>query len=131
MTVSHKEIAFEAAIEHSLLTDGGYRVGNPAEFNATLGLTPSLIVEFLRDSQPKEWARLEVVHAAAAPTKVVALIAKELDNRGTLDVLRHGVVDHGVKLRLAYYCQFARKSVPLFALKVSPLSAGVCSRPAA
>jgi DNA-binding transcriptional regulator YiaG len=28
-------------------------------------------------------------------------------------------------------CQFARKSVPLFALKVSPLSAGVCSRPAA
>lgn len=103
MTVSHSENAFEAAIEHSLLSTGGYRKGDPAAFAAPLGLTPALIVEFMRDSQPKEWARLEAIHGATTPTKVVGLIAKELDNRGTLDVLRHGVVDHGVKLRLAYF----------------------------
>ena len=60
-------------------------------------------MEFLRDSQPKEWARLEAIHGATAAAKAVTLIAKELDNRGTLDVLRHGVVDHGVKLRLAFF----------------------------
>ena len=47
MTVSHNENAFEAAIEHSLLSAGGYRKGNPADFAAPLGLTPSLVVEFL------------------------------------------------------------------------------------
>ena len=103
MTVSHTENAFETAIEHSLISAGGYRQGDPAEFSATLALTPSLILEFLRDSQPKEWTRLEAIHGATAAAKAVALIAKELDNRGTLDVLRHGVVDHGVKLRLAFF----------------------------
>lgn len=103
MTVSHTEKAFEEAIEHSLLTTGGYCQGDPALFSASQGLTPSLIVEFLRTSQPNQWATLENIHGANAATKVVALIAKELDNRGTLDVMRHGVTDHGVKLRLAYF----------------------------
>lgn len=103
MTVSHKENAFEAAIEHSLLSAGGYRQGNPADFVAPLGLTPSTIIEFIRDSQPKEWTRLEAIHGANAATKVVALVAKELDARGTLDVLRHGVTDHGMKVRLAFF----------------------------
>jgi type I restriction enzyme R subunit len=35
--------------------------------------------------------------------KAVALVAKELDLRGTLDVLRHGVTDSGVRLRLAFF----------------------------
>jgi type I restriction enzyme R subunit len=103
VTVNHNEDAFEAAIEHSLLSAGGYRIGDPADFAAALGLTPSLVIDFLRDSQPREWARLEAMHGATTATKVVGLIAKELDNRGTLDVLRHGVVDHGVKLRLAFF----------------------------
>ena len=103
MTVSHKENAFEAAIEHSLISSGGYVAGDPAAFDAKLGLTPSLIVEFLRTSQPQAWAKLEVTHGTSVGDKVVALVAKELDQRGTLDVLRHGVTDHGVKLRLAFF----------------------------
>ena len=103
MTVSHNENAFETAIEHSLISAGGYRKGDPTQFSATHGLTPALILEFLKDSQPKEWARLETIHGATAPAKIIALIVKELDNRGTLDVLRHGIVDHGVKLRLAFF----------------------------
>lgn len=34
---------------------------------------------------------------------MAALVARELDLRGTLDVLRHGVADSGVKLRLAFF----------------------------
>src|ERR1700761_9379130 len=78
MTVSHNENAFETAIEHSLLSAGGYRQGDPAEFTAALGLTPSLVIEFLRDSQPKEWARLETIHGATAAAKAITLIVKEL-----------------------------------------------------
>lgn len=34
---------------------------------------------------------------------MAALVARELDLRGTFDVLRHGVADSGVKLRLAFF----------------------------
>ncbi|WP_268760422.1 hypothetical protein [Geobacillus stearothermophilus] len=37
MTVDHREVAFESAIEHVLLQQG-YLKGNPAEFNPYLGL---------------------------------------------------------------------------------------------
>lgn len=103
MTVDHREQAFEAAIEHSLLTDGGYLKLDPIWFDANQGLIPLTIVEFLRTTQPKEWERLGTIHGEDRDRKIVALIAGELDRRGTLDVLRHGVTDRGVKLRLAYF----------------------------
>ncbi len=33
MTTNHREIAFEKAIEDSLLSKGGYEKGDPAVFN--------------------------------------------------------------------------------------------------
>ena len=99
----HTEHAFENAIEDSLLTAGGYTKGNSAFFDAQRALFPSTLIAFLKDSQPAEWKRLTKLHGAAIEAKIVVLIAKELDQRGTLDVLRHGVTDSGVKLRLAYF----------------------------
>ncbi len=40
---------------------------------------------------------------ARAETKFVKRLAAEIDKRGTVDVLRHGVIDHGVKIRLAFF----------------------------
>ncbi|WP_046861615.1 type I restriction endonuclease subunit R [Microvirga massiliensis] len=103
MTVDYSEKGFENAIEASLLSSGGYRKGDPKAFDAKLGLTPTLIIEFLKASQPKEWARLEAIHGPPVEINIVALVARELDQRGTLDILRHGITDHGVKIRLAYF----------------------------
>ena len=99
----HTENAFETAIEDSLITAGGYFKGDPATFSAALALSPSVLVEFLKNSQPEQWARLAKLHGADIDARVVALIAKELDLRGTLDVLRQGITDNGVKLRLAFF----------------------------
>ncbi|MBU8541989.1 type I restriction endonuclease subunit R [Falsiroseomonas tokyonensis] len=101
--VDHKEKGFEAAIEDSLLAAGGYQTGDPAGFDAALALWPAVLTDFLKASQPDAWAKLSKFHGAAVEAKVVALVAKELDLRGTLDVLRHGVTDSGVKLRLAFF----------------------------
>jgi type I restriction enzyme R subunit len=103
MPTDHREKGFEEAIEHVLTTSGGYRKGVPAAFNATLGLTTAEIVAFLKDTQPKAWERLAGFYGADVEGKVVQLVAKSLDQRGTLDVLRHGITDRGVSLRLAYF----------------------------
>ncbi len=98
-----KEVAFEAAIEAHLLQCGGYARGDPAAFDRALALDPGSLLAFLRETQPQEWARLVQIHGAAAEAKFLQRLARELEARGTLDVLRHGVVDHGVRLRLAYF----------------------------
>lgn len=99
----HTEATFESAIEDSLLAVGGYTKGDPTGFDPQRALWPSTLVSFLKDSQPDAWGKLSKLHGAAIDSKVVALLAKELDRRGTLDVLRHGITDSGVKLHIAYF----------------------------
>ena len=54
---------------------------------------------------PKAWERLVAVHGgeAGARTQFADRLAKQIDERGTVDVLRHGVNDHGIEVRLAYF----------------------------
>jgi type I restriction enzyme R subunit len=99
----HTEKTFEAAIEDSLLAAGGHTRGDSAGFDPQRALWPSVLVDFLKDSQPDAWGKLAKLHGATIDNKVVALVAKELDQRGTLDVLRHGITDSGVRLHLAYF----------------------------
>ena len=51
----HKEINFEASIEHDLTTAGGYSRGNPDEYDSDLALFPDEVVSFVQRSQPKFW----------------------------------------------------------------------------
>ena len=99
----HTEFTFESAVEDSLVLAGGYAKGDPSSFDPHRALFPSNVVAFLKDSQPIEWAKLAQLHGAGVDAKIVTLVAKELDQRGTLDVLRHGITDSGVKLRLAFF----------------------------
>ncbi len=104
MALDHTERGFEAAIEDSLLSVGGYERGDAAGFDATLALWPATVLRFLRESQQEAWNRLAGMHGEAAlPERLTRLIAGALDARGTLDVLRHGVTDSGVKLSLAFF----------------------------
>jgi type I restriction enzyme R subunit len=41
--------------------------------------------------------------SAKARAQFADRVVKELDARGTVDVLRHGVVDLGVRLELAFF----------------------------
>ncbi|MGY1714359.1 type I restriction endonuclease subunit R [Geodermatophilus sp. SYSU D01106] len=105
MTVPvHSEGAFEAAIEAHLVADG-WVSGSSGDYRRDLGLAPTVLFEFLRASQPKAWTSLVRVHGseALAEAKFVKRLTAEIDARGTLDVLRRGVEDNGVKVRLAFF----------------------------
>jgi len=99
----HTEQTFEEAIEQVLLTSGGYTKGLSEDFNPDLGLFTTYIIEFLKTSQPKEWAKLSNIHKSEVETKVVQRLIKELDSRGALDVIRNGFTDYGVKFKMAYF----------------------------
>ena len=102
MPVDHTERGFEEAIEHHLLSHR-YVKGDPANFDAGLALDPVTLIAFLKDTQSDEWVKLAGFYGADAETKVAENIARNLDQRGMLDCIRHGVSDRGVKIRLAYF----------------------------
>src|SRR4051794_28757569 len=102
MPTDHTEKGFEQAVEAHLLANG-YAKGIADHFNPTLDLDPTALVAFLQDTQPREWAKLAAVYGAEAGARVVQTVARDLDSRGMLECLRHGVTDRGVKLRLAFF----------------------------
>jgi len=99
----HTEQTFEEAIELALIQTGGYIKGYSEDFDPLLGLFPKYIIEFLKESQPKEWAKLSNIHKSEVETKVIQRLVRELDNRGALDVIRSGFTDYGVKFRMGYF----------------------------
>jgi type I restriction enzyme R subunit len=99
----HTELTFETAIEISLLEDGGYVKGHSIDFDADLGIFPKYVIEFLKNSQPKQWDKLSNIHKDAVETKVIQRLLKELDVHGTLHVLRNGFTDYGVKFNMAFF----------------------------
>ncbi len=105
MTLGATERKFEGAIEAWLLEHGGYVKGDPLAFDVALGLDPGEVLAFVRATQEDAWRSLAARHGgeAAAEANFLRRLAKELDERGTVDVLRHGVKDLGVEIRLAHF----------------------------
>lgn len=102
MPIDHTEKGFEQAIEHHLLSNG-YIKGNPANFSREYALDPVVLVQFLKDTQPKAWAKLESIHGANVTQEVLKNLHREMKERGSLEVIRHGATDRGVKLKFAYF----------------------------
>lgn len=61
------------------------------------------VLNFLQESQPKRWEKIAAIHGADAHNRVLQRLYKELDLRGSLDVLRNGFVDYGVRFQMAYF----------------------------
>jgi type I restriction enzyme R subunit len=101
----HREVAFEDAIEASLLASDWHR-GVPDNYRRDLGLDTSELHAFIGATQIQEWQKRLAYHggdSGEAMRSFERLVAKEIDERGSLDVLRHGVKDRGVTFRLAYF----------------------------
>lgn len=97
-----KEMDFELAIEQHLLANR-YVQGNPGDFNRDFAVDAKLLFEFLEDSQPEKMLKLREIYKDRYQFKVVQRLNKELNNRGMIDCLRHGIKDYGVYLDLAYF----------------------------
>ncbi|MDY0083760.1 MAG: hypothetical protein RBR74_11315, partial [Ignavibacteriaceae bacterium] len=98
----HTEQTFESAIiEH--LTSNGWFEGNADNFSSDIALDKKAVVEFIQASQPKEWEILKSYCKEEVENKFIQRLFKELDLRGMVDVIRHGITDSGVKFKLAFF----------------------------
>lgn len=59
MPGKYSEHAFETAIEHHLVTTGGYEKGDSDKFDPARGLFPQEVLSFIENTQPKEWEYLK------------------------------------------------------------------------
>ena len=99
------ERGFEESVEAALLA-GGYLKSEPAHFDPVLGLDTAELFAFIGTTQITEWERLLGRYGNdpdAAQRGFAKRLAAELDARGTVEVLRQGVVDLGVTIRLAFF----------------------------
>ncbi len=99
-------MAFEDAIEHWLLTAGGYENGVDSHYDRVRGIDTAELFAFIGATQIDAWNRLLALHGGdpnLAQRKFSDRLAQQIDARGTVDVLRHGVEDLGVLIRLAFF----------------------------
>lgn len=98
----HTEATFEAAIVEHLCSHGWIQ-GNASDFSKDLAFDKKAILDFVQSSQSKEWEKLKQYYKDETEIKFIQRLFKELDLRGMLEVLRHGIIDSGVKFKLAYF----------------------------
>ena len=106
----HKEINFELEICHHLSHNGWLYSepgtdGDAAGYDRARALFPADVLAWVQATQPKAWDTLTKNHGSKAEDTLLARLRDQLDQRGTLDVLRHGVELLGLKtpLRLAEF----------------------------
>lgn len=97
------ERAFETYVEEILLTRGGWTTGVIANWDKERALFPGQITAFIQETQPKLWAQMKDLHGAGLESLLLASLVKELDNKGSLHVLRHGFKFYGKTFHLAYF----------------------------
>lgn len=97
----------EAAYERSLcqaLLDASYdRLHPDKDWDVELALCPKVLLDYIRESQPDEWAQLQGHYGATVETKVIAEIIRQIKKEGMLAILRNGIRDRGVKYRLVQF----------------------------
>ena len=117
-TAVHVEERFEDAIEASMLASGWLR-GSSKDYRPDLGIDVEQLFAFLHATQQRAWTKLLGYHGGheeTARAKFSRALADALDQRGPLDVLRHGLKDHGVRFSLAYFAPASTLSPELVAL---------------
>lgn len=99
----HTEQHFENEIENSLLTEGGYQQGLAKDYEKSTALFPADVVTFIQTTQPKLWARLEMLFKDKAQEELIKALNQELNIKGSLNVLRNGFRVANRTAKMAYF----------------------------
>lgn len=100
------EQQFETDVVDALTSSGGYSAGVNQNYDVALGLDTAELLTFFGQTQGAKWSQLVERHGGDpddAQMRFKNRLVGELDRRGTLDVLRRGVEDQGLRFDLAYF----------------------------
>ena len=84
----YQEKQFEDLIEEHLLAHGWQTVPRD-EYDKARALFPKVALNFIRETHPKKWAKLEKLHADKTGEVVLNDLAKMLDRLGCLTAVSY------------------------------------------
>ena len=94
----HKEVRFEEEICACLSARGWlYDLDSAALYDRPRALFAPDLIRWVQATQSKAWESLCRSHGAGAEAALLDRVRKQIDDRGTLDVIRHGVETVGVR----------------------------------
>jgi len=100
---SLNERAFQTIIKEYLINDNGYIEGFNHDYDKHYAMDTKCLFDFLETTQEKKMNRLKEIYKTNYKSKVIDNLDRGLRTRGSIDVLKHGIKDYGVKLDLAYF----------------------------
>lgn len=94
----HKELNLEKEVCEYLESHGWfYKEGDNQKYDRARALFPSDLMDWVQTSQPQAWEILTRNHGAKAEETLLNRLRDQLNQRGTLDVLRNGVDMFGLR----------------------------------
>jgi type I restriction enzyme R subunit len=88
----HHEVAFEREICEHLGAHGWiYEESSADAYDRQLALYPPDLIAWVQEAQPEAWEVLQKNHGSKAEPTLLERVRRQLDQLGTLDLLRHGV----------------------------------------
>lgn len=99
---STTECAFETVIENHLLGNEYVAIDRQG-FDRERAIFPDVALSFIRETQPKEWEKLEALHGDKTSEQILGDLCKWMDTYGSVATLRHGFKCYGKTLRVAYF----------------------------
>ena len=98
-----KEKQFEADIEQWLLTDGGYTKGDQKTYDKERAIDMTTLIKFLASTQEKQWDRYVRKYGDKAENRLYQVFQENVVRYGLIWVLRNGIDDMGIKLKMCYF----------------------------
>ena len=98
-----KERNFETDIEQWLLDEGGYIKGDQRTYDKERAIDMTTLTSFLALTQPKPWERYVRKYGDKAEARLYQVFQENVVRYGLIWVLRNGIDDLGVKLRMCYF----------------------------
>jgi len=97
----HTETPFETEVCEYLAEQGWlYADKDAVHYDRVLALYPPDVIAWVRQADPKAWETLAKNHGTAAETTLLKRLRECLNERGTLDVIRHGFDALGLRKTL-------------------------------
>ena len=100
---STNEKRFESDIEAAFLSPAGGYVKGADVYDPKWGLYVKTLIDFIQETQPKEWARFENANKVEPVRKFCMAFSDACNRDGLVSVLRHGFKHRGIPFRVCYF----------------------------
>ena len=103
INIDKTEKRFESDIEAFFLSEAGAYTKGAAPYSPDLGLFDSVLTDFVKDTQPKAWARFCLQNKVNPERKFCLEFQNACVRDGVISVIRHGFKHLGIAFKVCFF----------------------------